>query len=204
MLSYLAAALPAEVGAAARLLALQCALRATASGRLRMPAGLLRGMRMGQCSSPWQELEQSGWLTRLSTNSPRARQCGVAVQVLDAAVLAQAPGRRNRAHAADRALRLTSCPALRSLPASNQLTGLALATHLSPGPLNGIIEADRLARVCAAAPGALTATLDCLVAARVADWWSYDQGSDDITWALGPALATQYASMVAGHGPSSG
>jgi len=204
MLSYLAVALPTEVGAAARLLALQCALRATASGRLRMPAGLLRGMRMDQRSSPWQELEQSGWLTRVSRSSSWARRCGVAAQLLDAGVLPQAPGRRDRAQAADRALRLTSCPALRSLSASEQLTGLALATYLSPGSLNGVIEADRLERVCAAAPGALTAALDCLVAARVADWWSYDQGSDDITWSLGPALATRYKSMIAGHGSPTG
>jgi hypothetical protein len=97
-----------------------------------------------------------------------------------------------------------SCPALRSLSASDQLTGLALATHLSPGRLHGVIEADRLGRVCAAAPGALTATLDRLVAARVADWWSYDPGSEDITWALGPALATRYKSMIAGHGSPTG
>ncbi|MFD0621508.1 ATP-binding protein [Streptomyces sanglieri] len=132
MLSYLAAALPSEVGAAARLLALQCALRATVSGRLWMPAGLLRGLRMNRHSSLWQELEQSGWLTRLATNPPWAKQRGFAVQLLDAAVLTQAPGRRDRAHAADAALRLTSCPALRSLSASEQLAGLALATYLSP------------------------------------------------------------------------
>lgn len=150
MLSYLAAALPSEVGAAARLLALQCALRATVSGRLWMPAGLLRGLRMNRHSSLWQEPEQSGWLTRLATNPPWAKQRGFAVQLLDAAVLTQAPGRRDRAHAADAALRLTSCPALRSLSASEQLAGLALATYLSPGHVHGIIEADRLGRVCAA------------------------------------------------------
>ncbi|MCX4869811.1 ATP-binding protein [Streptomyces sp. NBC_00257] len=75
-----------------------------------------------------------------------------------------------------------------------------LATYLSPGHVHGIIEADRLGRVCAAdTPGALTATLDRLVAARVADGWSYDPGSDDITWVLGPALARRYQSMTAGN-----
>lgn len=198
MLSYLAAALPAEVDAAARLLALQCALRATASGQLRLPTGLLRAMRMDQHSSLWRELEQTGWLIRLPTSTPPASHCGIAAQLLDAAVLAQAPGRQHRAHAADGALRMTSCPALRSLPASDQLGGLALAAHLSPGNIQGVIEADQIGRLCAAAPGALADTLDRLVAARAVDWWSYDPGAEDITWALGPALVKQYANALTG------
>lgn len=41
MLSYLAAALPSHTGAAARLLAVQCALRMDSEGKIRMPTGLL-------------------------------------------------------------------------------------------------------------------------------------------------------------------
>ncbi|MFE7113991.1 hypothetical protein ACFU99_00990 [Streptomyces sp. NPDC057654] len=44
MLTYLAAALPRFASPAARLLALQCALRADTRGHVRLPAGLLRGM----------------------------------------------------------------------------------------------------------------------------------------------------------------
>ncbi|WP_107487283.1 hypothetical protein [Streptomyces sp. MOE7] len=192
MLSYLAAALPAEVDAAARLLALQCALRATASGRLYLPAGLLRSVRLDQQSSLWQVLEQTGWLVRLPAGVLGA-PCGVTAQLLDGAVLSQAPSRQDRAHAADTALRLASCRTLRNLPASDRLTALALVTHLSPGSIHGAIEADRIGRMCAVPPGLLAATLDRLIAAQAADWWSYDPRVEDVTWVLGPALAATYA-----------
>ncbi|MFI0908742.1 hypothetical protein ACH4TE_35310 [Streptomyces sioyaensis] len=195
MLSYLAAALPAEIGSAARLIALQCALRATASGRLHLSAGLLRSMRLDQQSPPWQGLEQAGWLIRQAAGIPGA-PCGVTAQLLDAAVLTQAPSRQDRAHAADKALRLTSCRALRNLPATDRLTALVLVTHLSPGSMYGAIEADRIGRVCAVGPSALADTLDHLVAARAVDWWSYDPGAEDTTWALGPALAEQHANAL--------
>ncbi|MEW2435938.1 hypothetical protein AB0952_17535 [Streptomyces caniferus] len=194
MLSYLAAALPAETDAAARLLALQGALRATGSGRLHLPAGLLRSLRLNQQPSLWQGLEQAGWLIRLPAGVTGA-PCGVTAQLLDATVLTQTPRRQDRTHAADKALRLTSCRALRNLPASDQLTALALATHLSPGSKQGAIEADRITRVCAVPPGALAATLDRLVAARATEWWSYDPGTEDITWALSPALAEQHTNV---------
>ncbi|MFE2159916.1 hypothetical protein ACFW9M_19130 [Streptomyces lydicus] len=196
MLSYLAAALPAEADAAARLLALQCALRATASGQLYLPAGLLRSARLDREASAWQGLEQAGWLIRLPAGLTGA-PCGVTAQLLDAAVLTQAPSRQDRAHAADRALRLTSCWALRNLPASDRLTALALVTHLSPDSMHGAIEADRIGRVCAVPPGVLAATLDRLVAARAADRWSYAPGAEEITWALGPALAEQHVNVSA-------
>ncbi|MEU8682150.1 hypothetical protein [Streptomyces sp. NPDC048611] len=196
MLSYLAAALPPEIGAATRLLAVQCALRTTSSGRLWVPAGLLRGMRIQHHSRPWWELEQSGWLVRLATTSTMDVRYGVSVQLLDASVLAQAPGRLDRAHAADTALRLAFGPVLRDLSVSDQLAGLTLVTHLPPSKVHGVIEADRLGRVCALAPDLLTTTLDRLVAARAADWWSYDPGSEDITWALGPTLGWRYANLL--------
>ncbi|MFI0716416.1 hypothetical protein ACH4SK_38650 [Streptomyces inhibens] len=192
MLNYLAVALPAEVGPIARLIALQCALRATASGRLHLPAGLLRSMRLDQQSSPWQGLEQAGWLTRLAAGT-----CGVTAQLLDAAVLTQAPPRQDRAHAADKALRLTSCRGLRDLPDTDRLTALALVTHLSPGSLQGAIEADRIGRMCAAPPGTLAATFDRLVAARATDWWSYDQGAEEIAWALDPTLVEPHTDVSA-------
>lgn len=194
MLSYLAAALPAEVDAASRLLALQCALRATTSGRLFLPTGLLRSGRLIQQPSLWQGLEQTGWLVRLPVGGPN-RTCGVTAQLLDAAVLAQAPSRQDRAHAADAALRLTSCRALRNLAAPDRLTALALVTHLSPGSLRGTIEADRIGRMCAAPPDVLAATLDQLVAARATDWWSHDPAREDITWVLGPPFAATYANV---------
>jgi hypothetical protein len=43
ILGYLAVALPKDISAGARLLALQCALRMNASMQVELPAGLLRG-----------------------------------------------------------------------------------------------------------------------------------------------------------------
>ncbi|WP_344581686.1 hypothetical protein [Streptomyces lunalinharesii] len=188
MLSYLAAALPPEAGAGARLLALQCALRANGSGRLQIPVGLLRAMRMAQQLGPWRELEEAGWLTPLTLPRLPAVRSRTWVQLLDATVLTQVPGRADRAQGAHAALHLTSSPALRELSASEQLAGLALATHLSPDGMQGAMEAERLARVCAVPPDDLAAVLDRLVAARAAGSWSYDLGSEDITWSLGPVL----------------
>ncbi|MHB6903960.1 hypothetical protein [Streptomyces sp. DB-54] len=181
MLSYLAAALPPEVSGDARLLAVQCALRATRSGRLQIPVALLRAMRMARRPGPWRELEETGWLIRLSTSHLPAERSRVAAQLLDATVLTQAPGRMDRAQAAHTALHLISRRALRGLSASEQLAGLALATHLSPDGLQGVIEAERLGRVCAVSPESLAVTLDRLVTAQVVGSWSYDLGSEDGT-----------------------
>ncbi|MFI0714080.1 hypothetical protein ACH4SK_26160 [Streptomyces inhibens] len=153
-------------------------------------------MRMRQDPHPWQELEQARWLVRLQADAPTTANATVSAQLLDAAVLTQAPGRLERARAADGALRLTSCRVLRNLPAADQLAGLALATHLFPGHIKGAIEAERLGHVCALTPDVLATALDRLVAAEAADWWSYDAGSEDITWALGPTLASQHASVA--------
>ncbi|SOE08997.1 hypothetical protein SAMN06272775_0074 [Streptomyces sp. 2323.1] len=199
MLSYLAAALPQEVDAAARLLATQCALRSTASGRLWIPAGLLRGMRINQNPHPWEELEQVGWLIRLPVDSPSAMRCGVLAQLLDAAVLAQAPGRLDRAQAADGAMRVTSHQALRGLPPPGQLAALALVVNLAPGSTNGVIEADRLGRVCALPPSFLASTLDRLVTTGAATSWSYDMRTEDITWTLRLALADRITKASCTH-----
>ncbi|MGP3927227.1 hypothetical protein [Streptomyces sp. 8N616] len=144
MLSYLAAALPADVTAAARLVALQCALRMGPGARLWVPRGLLRSLRLGHETGLWHELEQAQWLRVLPPPDPSPSPTGI--QLLDHALLYQAPGRRDRAHAADWALRTTSRAPLRVLSASLRLTALALAAHMPPGQLHGAAEADQLAR----------------------------------------------------------
>ena len=60
MLTYLASALGCVASPAARLLALQCALRADAHGCVRLPAGLLRSMRLNRRPEVRQELVQDG------------------------------------------------------------------------------------------------------------------------------------------------
>jgi hypothetical protein len=183
MLSYLAVALPPPTTASARLLAVQCALRTTGSGRLWMPAGLLKGMQLGPGSAPWQELEHARWLCRLPT-APASGRSGVAAQFLDATVLAQAPGRRDRARAADWALRVAYHAKLRSQQGPGRLVALALHAHLSPDGVRGVIEADRLAYMCAMPASTLFSLLDSIAAAGALRSWAHDPATEDITWSL--------------------
>ncbi len=106
-LTYLATALPRFTFPAARMLALQCALRADA----RLAAGLLRSMRLHGRTEIWEELAHAAWL-----HSPDLRSTPVEVQLLDAAILEQVPGRRARCRAAHWALRP---PAPAPAPAQN-------------------------------------------------------------------------------------
>ncbi|GAA2593708.1 hypothetical protein Stube_52190 [Streptomyces tubercidicus] len=53
-----------------------------------------------------------------------------------------------------------------------------------PGTAKGVIEADRLGRVCALTLSFLASTLDRLVASGAATSWSFDMGAGDITWTL--------------------
>ncbi|MGW0703760.1 hypothetical protein ACWD0A_31530, partial [Streptomyces sp. NPDC002867] len=101
-LASLHACLPEDVGALARLLAVQCTLRAGASGQVALPAGLLRGMRLGSTLTPWCELEDAHWLMRL-TASPGRSPGPVWVQLLSHH--GPHPARHQRARAADWALR---------------------------------------------------------------------------------------------------
>lgn len=98
MLSYLAAALPSRTSAAARLLALQCALRSTVDGEVNIPVGLIRGMRLPSEVSAFTELETAGWLRSATRPVHRA---GFSVELLDIAVRTQAPARADRARAAN-------------------------------------------------------------------------------------------------------
>ncbi|MFJ9379518.1 hypothetical protein [Streptomyces sp. NPDC101455] len=123
MLAYLGAALPRFASPSARLLSLQCALRADIRGHIRLPAGLLRGMRLRGYRELWQELAHAGWL-----EPPDARSTPVQLRLLNAAVLDQAPGRRARRRAAHWALQ----PVPLTLPAAQpglRLTALVLAAH---------------------------------------------------------------------------
>ncbi|MCR8575920.1 hypothetical protein [Streptomyces sp. Isolate_219] len=154
---------------------------------------------MHQDPCPWEELEQVGWLIRLPVDSPSVMRGGVSAQLLDAAVLAQAPGRLDRAHAADGALRVASCRALRDLSSPGRLAALALVVHLSPGTTKGVIEADRLGRVCALTPSFLASTLDRLVASGAATSWSFDMGTEDITWTLCLSLTNRITEAGFAH-----
>ncbi|GHH30406.1 hypothetical protein [Streptomyces lanatus] len=156
MLTYLGTALPQFTSPAARLLALQCALRADTRGHVRLPTGLLRGMRLRQSRELWLELAHAGWL-----GLPDFRTLPVQALLLDTAVLDQAPGRRVRRRGADWALRPrplllpVAAPALR-------LTALVLAAHTCARGEHST-DMDILARLCGHSPQQTGELLDRLV-----------------------------------------
>ncbi|MER5852957.1 hypothetical protein ABT126_39850 [Streptomyces sp. NPDC002012] len=182
MLSYLAAALPPDVSAEGRLLALQCALRSNTSGRVHLPAGLLRGMRLARALAPWDELEDARWLHRLPHPTDPMEQRTAAAQLLDSTVLTQEPARRDRHRAAGWALRVVSRPRLRALPAADRLTALVLAAHHSPGAGRTSMEADHLTRTCGLDRSLLTATLDRLVSVNAVGAWTFEPVTEDVSW----------------------
>lgn len=99
-LNYLACVLGTGVGCGARLLAVQCALRCSPGGRVRLPPGLLRGMRLAPVHRHWQELENQGWLRLRSPG--RAAPCDAwHAQLLDGGLLARSVSRRDGNRAAD-------------------------------------------------------------------------------------------------------
>jgi hypothetical protein len=177
MLTYLGTALPRFTSPAARLLALQCALRADACGQVRLPAGLLRGMRLRQSGELWLELAHAGWL-----ELPDFRALPLQLQLLDAAVLDQAPGRRARCRAAHWALR----PAPLALPTaapSLRLAALVLASH-SPAEAEHSTDMDVLARLCGHSPQQTAELLDRLVSTGTLGTWQHNQVTDEVCWKL--------------------
>lgn len=180
MLSYLASALPTGASPEARLLALQCALRADNHGQARMPAGVLRGMRLAHEPELWNELERYRWLRLAPKSTGCVRGGALTAQLLDP--LTQAPGRPDRLRIADWALRVTSSPLLRGLPTNTRLTALALASHHSPGHARTSVEADRLRRVCGLDSSGLGTLLEQLVAAGTIAAWTCDPATDEVHW----------------------
>ncbi|MEU7484867.1 hypothetical protein [Streptomyces sp. NPDC042319] len=188
MLTYLGAALPRFCSPTARLLALQCALRTNRYGQVHLPGGLLRAMRLAGHAAPWHELAHAGWLANPSPVL-RAARGGVTVQLLDATVLTQAPGRAQRARAAHWALRPTHLATAHDAPPALQLAALALASHITNA--SGNAETAHLTRMCGLSPGHLEDLLDRLLRLRLLAAWGRDIDSDELRWQLAPA---------AGHG----
>ncbi|MET7988721.1 hypothetical protein [Streptomyces sp. NPDC005281] len=179
MLTYLSAALPQFTSPAARLLALQCALRADNRGCVRLPAGLLRGMRLHGRTELWEELEHTGWLRRRTGRYPH-----VEAQLLDAALLYQRPGSRTRACAAQWALRPAPVVVPVGWPPAVQLAALALASHTAGDA--GSTDLDVLARLCGHAPQQTAELLDRLAASHVLTAWRHNRESDELFWWLPP------------------
>jgi hypothetical protein len=183
MLTYLGAALPRFTSPAARLLSLQCALRTDTRGHVRLPAGLLRGMRLRGHRELWQELAHAGWL-----EPPDARSAPVQLRLLDAAVLDQAPGRRARRRAAHWALHPVPL-ALPAAPPALRLTALALAAHTSPDAEHST-DLDILARLCGHSPQQTGELLDRLVTTGTLTTWHHNRETDEAVWQLPPPSRT--------------
>lgn len=181
MLSYLGAALPASTSAAARLLALQCALRMNAQSQVRLPAGVLRSLRLADGPAPWRELEHARWLR---TTSPAAN--AVVAELLDATLLSQAPARPDRLQAADWALRVghrARAGAIGSLP---HLASVYLAAHSVPETGHGLCEFDRMTHDCAIDHAVLPDVLDQLAGAGLFASWQVCPDSGDLHWNMRP------------------
>lgn len=179
MLTYLAAALPACTSAAARLVAMQCALRANSHGRVLLPYGVLRGMRLGHSLGQWRELERAAWLRPAGA----ASQGTLGFDLFDPAVLTQAPGRRARGQAADWALRQTCHRAVRSERAVARLVTLQLAARtLDHG--RGCAEVGHLTRAVGLSSAAMATLLDQLASGGALRHWRLDTATDEVHWTL--------------------
>ncbi|TQE15108.1 hypothetical protein Sipo8835_46600 [Streptomyces ipomoeae] len=179
MLSYLAAALPPGTSAAARLLALQCALRMNATMQVRLPKGILRSLLLGN-QGLLDELERARWLSITPTNAANE----IAAELLDAALLGQAAARPDRMHAADWALRASSPPTTGTAGALLQLASLYLTAHTAPETGDGLSELDQMARACGIQPAELPDALDQLAMTGLLSSWTVYPDSGDLHWVL--------------------
>jgi hypothetical protein len=179
MLTYLAVALPRFSSPAARLLALQCALRADGRGRVRLPSGLLRSMRLHGRAELWSELEHAGWLRCSGPRRPH-----VEARLLDADMHSQTSGRGTRARAAHWALNPVPLVAPRGTSPTVQLNALILAAHTSDG--FGSAELDVLARLGSQSQQQVEDLLDQLVRCRLLASWQHLREHDEIAWHLLP------------------
>ncbi|MFJ1656435.1 hypothetical protein ACIOC2_34705 [Streptomyces sp. NPDC088337] len=177
MLSYLAAALPASTSAAARLLALQCALRMNANMEARLSKGVLRSLRLNTTPGLWHELDHARWLRPL----PESTANEIVVALLDATLLSQAPARPDRMRSADWALRASTAGAIGPVP---QLAYLYLAAHTDPEAGSGLCELDQMARACGISPAALSDTLGQLASTGLLKSWQVCPDSEDLHWIL--------------------
>jgi hypothetical protein len=175
MLTHLASTLGCVTSPAARLLALQCALRANTRGCARLPVGLLRSMRLHRRTEAWQELAQDGWL-----ELPDPRAAPLQVRLLDDAALNQAPGRSARRRAAHWAFKPAPFIVAAAAKPADRLTALVLAAHTTAaGPAADMAV---IARLCGHSPQQTGVLLDRLVAGRTLAAWHHQRDTDEVHW----------------------
>ncbi|MFD7068297.1 hypothetical protein ACFV97_13835 [Streptomyces sp. NPDC059913] len=177
MLSYLASSLPLPTSAAARLLALQCALRSNLLGYADLPAGLIRGMALGCATTRWKELEAARWL-RLISHAGQGR----VIRLTDP--LVGLPGARSRSRAADWALRMARGRNLAGMPAESRLVALALLAHTRTHAGGGTADAHQVGRTCSVSVSRLLEEVRRLTERKVFTAWMLDPRTDDLSWDL--------------------
>ncbi|MFK4106989.1 hypothetical protein ACI2L1_44545 [Streptomyces sp. NPDC019531] len=176
MLSYLAAALPENTSAAARLLALQCALRMNTHMRVRLSKGVMRSLRLDTATGPSHEMEHARWLR----TTPGGAANEIAAELLDVTLLGQAPARPDRRRAADWALRAGY--AARAIGPLPRLASVYLTANTDPEFGTGLGDLEQMARACGTQTAELSGTLDQLVAAGLLGSWQACPDSGDLQW----------------------
>ncbi|MFI1702584.1 hypothetical protein ACH419_42645 [Streptomyces bobili] len=135
--------------------------------RARLPKGMLRSLRL-DTPDPWRDLEHARWLRIGAAGTANE----VVAELLDAALLSQAPAGPDRAQAADWALRAATAPtAGATVGPLLQLTSLYLTAHADPDTGTGLAEPDQMARACGTHPAHLPDALDQLTARGLLSSW---------------------------------
>ncbi|MFJ4428560.1 hypothetical protein [Streptomyces bobili] len=157
---------------------MRTALRTDSGGHVRLPAGLLRSMRLLRRTELWEELVQDRWL-----EMPVLRSVPVLVQLLDDAVLDQERGRGARHRAAHWALLHTTRTARRSTIGAADGRARAgralLRTGWTRRRHGGTFPA------CAGIPPhQMVDLMDQLVAVRALAAWCPNRETDEVFWHL--------------------
>ncbi|WP_432199034.1 hypothetical protein [Streptomyces sp. bgisy027] len=147
---------------------------------VRLPNGVLRSLRLNAVQGPWRELEHARWLRIISATVANE----TVAELLDAALLGQAPARPDRMRAADWALRASSSSTTGTTGPLPQLASTYLAAHADPHADSGLGELDQMARACGLPPAELPTLLDRLAATGLLRSWHACPDSGDLHWVL--------------------
>jgi hypothetical protein len=145
---------------------------------VRLPRGLLRGLRLG-APELWQDLEQAHWLR----TSPMSTRSETIAELLDPGLLGQAPARPDRRRAADWALRASRPFKTGQAGGLQQLACVYLAAHTDTEGC-GLAEPDRMAQGCGLQPEELHFLFDQLTATGVLRSWRRCTYTEDLHWTI--------------------
>ncbi|MFF8476034.1 helix-turn-helix domain-containing protein [Streptomyces sp. NPDC015414] len=146
-------------------------------------------MRLRSRNEVWEELAHGSWL-----HSPDVRATRVEVQLLDATVLDQVPGRQARCRAAHWALRPTPLSLPPTSPPALRLIALILGAHANDRTAC-CADMEVLARLSGHSPRQTAELLDRLVAMNTLATWGHDRHTDEVLWEL-PAQHLRVCSAV--------